>query len=228
MSVGSSDDVVVEAGDGHAALVVVQVGDDAPEHADRVDRRAAEHAGVKVAAGAVNHHLFQHEAAQHRGDGRGLGVPHQRVADERHVGAQLLLVLVEEGRQRRRPRLLLASSRTVTWQGKPPVSRKARQASTKVISWPLSSAVPRPAICLPPGASTSLGSKALVIVHRSSGSAGLHVVMAVEQHARHVGPRRLAVATTIGCPAVGRTEASKPIAVSSSAAHCAARSQSAA
>ena len=35
------------------------------------------------------------------------------------------------------------SNRMVTLQGRPPLARKARQASTKVMSWPLSSAAPR-------------------------------------------------------------------------------------
>ena len=45
-------DAVVEAGQGDAAVVVVQAGEDLRENVDRVARGAAEHAGMQVAVGA--------------------------------------------------------------------------------------------------------------------------------------------------------------------------------
>ena len=65
------------------------------------------------------------------------------------------------------------SSRTVTGSGSEPVTFfQARQASTKVISWPLSSAVPRPtSIFEPSGRVTILGSNGS-LSQSSSGSTG--------------------------------------------------------
>ncbi len=82
------------------------------------------------------------------------------------------------------------SNSTVTSQGRPPVSRKARQASTKVMSWPLSSEAPR-ATMRPPSCSSGLNGIGVPQVERVD---RLHVVMAVEQHVRRVAVRRLGVA----------------------------------
>ena len=63
------------------------------------------------------------------------------------------------------------SNRIDTSHGSPPVSVKARQASTKVMSWPLSSEAPRATICSPSGVVTRSALKGSV-VHRSRGSTG--------------------------------------------------------
>jgi len=63
------------------------------------------------------------------------------------------------------------SNSTLTWQGRPPLARNARQASTKVINWPLSSAAPRPTMRSPFACSSSRGSNGGVF-QSSSGSAG--------------------------------------------------------
>ena len=99
--------------------------------------------------------------------------------------------------------------RKVIWQGKPPVSVKARQASTKVISWPLSSATPRPTIRLPVAASTIRGSKGgrLPQIERVG---RLHIVMAVKQDMRHVGTRGLGLSDDHRMACRLRTDASKP------------------
>jgi len=60
---------------------------------------------------------------------------------------------------------------TLTLQGRPPLRRKARQASIKVINWPLSSQAPRATIRCPFGPSAKRGSKGGV-VHSSMGSTG--------------------------------------------------------
>ena len=101
-------DPVVEAGQGDRAVGVVQVGEDARQHADRIDRRAAVDAGMQVAVGRVDRHLLERQAAQHGGDRRRFGVPHPGVADQRQVGLQRFGVGGEERRQRHRAGLLLA------------------------------------------------------------------------------------------------------------------------
>ena len=106
--VGQLLDPVVEAGQSDRAVGVVQVGEDARQHADRVDRRAAVDAGMEVAVGGLDRHFLEHEAAQHGGDRRRLRVPHLGVADERQIGLQRLGVGGEEGGQRGRAGLLLA------------------------------------------------------------------------------------------------------------------------
>ena len=105
---GQLFDAVVEAGQGDRAVGVVQVGEDARQDADRIDRRAAVEAGMEVAVGGVDRHLLEREAAQHGGDRRRLGVPHLGVADQRQVRLQRLGVGGEEGGQGDRAGLLLA------------------------------------------------------------------------------------------------------------------------
>ena len=100
-------DAVVESRQGHAALGIVQIGDDPRHDMDRIDRGPAIAAGMQVAVGPRDHDLFEHEAAQHRRDGRCRGIPHAGVADEREVGPQRVAFRRDEGRERRRTRLLL-------------------------------------------------------------------------------------------------------------------------
>ena len=80
------------------------------------------------------------------------------------------------------------SKSTVRLTGSRPVSAiQARAASTKVISWPLSSSEPRPTIRFSPFTSTIAGSKG----SRSQSADRidrLHVVMAVEEHVRRALP----------------------------------------
>ena len=64
------------------------------------------------------------------------------------------------------------SKKKVILQGRVPFTAfQARQASTKVMSWPLSSELPRPRITLPLGVSSMRGSKGS-LVQSSSGSTG--------------------------------------------------------
>ena len=82
------------------------------------------------------------------------------------------------------------SNSTLTLQGRPPVSRKARQASRKVINWPLSSQAPRATIRWPvrPVDEPRLEGRRRPQFERIG---RLHVVMAVEQHMRRVARLRL-------------------------------------
>ena len=65
------------------------------------------------------------------------------------------------------------SIRIVTAQGNSAfIARCARQASTKVITWPLSSEAPRATICFLPAASTAIRGSKGGVSHRSSGSTG--------------------------------------------------------
>ena len=63
------------------------------------------------------------------------------------------------------------SNSRLTLQGRPPFSRKARQASTNVINWPLSSAAPRATMRSPCSPASRRGEKGGVF-QSSSGSGG--------------------------------------------------------
>ena len=105
---GHVDHALIEMGQRDPALVVVQTIEDRGEHMDRVACRAAEHARMKVAIGGRDGDLLAHEAAQHRGDGGGVAVPHARIAHEREITGEFVLVGLEEGMQRWGARFLLA------------------------------------------------------------------------------------------------------------------------
>ena len=64
MSGGNSLHAVVETRQGDAAVVVMQGGKDLRQHPQRILRRAAEQAGVQVAVGAGQRHLFIDQPAQ--------------------------------------------------------------------------------------------------------------------------------------------------------------------
>ena len=65
-------------------------------------------AGMQVAIGAAHDHFLIDHAAQGRGDGGRVLVPHAGVADEGHVGLQLVLVGLDEFGQELRAVLLRA------------------------------------------------------------------------------------------------------------------------
>ena len=99
---------VVEARDGDLAVLVVHVGQNFRQHPDRVLRRAAEQAGVQVAVGAGQVDLLVEQAAQRGRHHRGLGIPHAGVADQREVELELVGVVLDETEQVVRAALLLA------------------------------------------------------------------------------------------------------------------------
>ena len=78
--------VVVEAGDGDVAVLVVQVGNHLAEHVDGVGHSAAEDAAVKVMVGAGHLHLPVAEAAEAAGNRGHVGGNHRGVAHQDDVG----------------------------------------------------------------------------------------------------------------------------------------------
>ena len=99
---------VVEAGNGDPAVVVMDGGDDLGEHANGIPGGAAEHARMQVAVGRLDLDLLVEEAAQRRGDGRRLRVPHAGVADEGDFGGKLAAMGLDPGRQMLGAAFLLA------------------------------------------------------------------------------------------------------------------------
>ena len=99
---------VVEARNGDAAVVVVHGGENAREHADRVLRRAAEQAGMQVAVGAGELDLLVDQPAQRGRHHRRLRIPHAGVADQREVELELVGIVLDEAEQVLRAALLLA------------------------------------------------------------------------------------------------------------------------
>lgn len=106
--VGEFDDAVVEAGDRHARVLVVQGGDEAGDLGGRVRYGAAEGAGVDVLVGPVQVDLALGEAAHAGAHGGGVLGPHTGVGDDHHVGGEPLGVLLDEGAEVRGAGLLLA------------------------------------------------------------------------------------------------------------------------
>ena len=86
----------------------MEARDDPAQGHDRVGYQTAPHPGVDGVAEGPHLDVGPHQAAQ-RGRERGLAdVPVAGVGDDDHVGAQLVVVLLEQRRQRVRADLLLA------------------------------------------------------------------------------------------------------------------------
>ena len=97
-----------QARDRHVAGVVVQARDHPAQRHDRVGHQAAPHAGVDSVAQGAHLDVGADQAAQRRGE-RGLAdVPVAGVGDHDDVGAQLVLVLLQQRRQGVGADLLLA------------------------------------------------------------------------------------------------------------------------
>ena len=125
----------------------MQRREDVGKHMDRVARGAAIHARMQVAVGRGDDDLLADEAAQHGRDRRPAAVPHAGVADQGDVGLQFRRVGLEEGHEVGLPDSSSPSKRIETCTGSVPVTAfQARQASRKVINWPLSSEAPRAGI----------------------------------------------------------------------------------
>ncbi len=101
------DDAVVETGQGHLAVFIVQAGNDRGDDVVRVLSRATIGAGMQVAAGRLDDDLVADHAAQHDGNSRCFSVPHAGVAHERKVAGKFVLVGFKERMKRRRTRLFL-------------------------------------------------------------------------------------------------------------------------
>jgi hypothetical protein len=99
---------VIEAGQLDATVLVLQVTEDFRQRVDRVQGGPAIQARMQVAVGCLQGHLGIGHAAQPRGDGRRLDVPHAGVADQGHVGREVSLVGAQERVEADRPDFLLA------------------------------------------------------------------------------------------------------------------------
>jgi len=86
----------------------VEACDDIGNDVVRVLGRPTIQAGMQVAACCLHDDLVTDHAAQHDADGRRFGVPHSRVAHEREIAGQLVLVGLKEWIEGRRPRFFLA------------------------------------------------------------------------------------------------------------------------
>ena len=106
--IGQFFHAIIEAGDGDPAVMVMYGGDDAGKHANGILRGAPEQPRMEVAVGSLDPDLVIEEAAQRRGDGRRLGIPHAGVADERDVGGKLAAMGLDPGRQMLGAALFLA------------------------------------------------------------------------------------------------------------------------
>ena len=156
------------------------------QHPDRVLRAAAKDAGMQVAVGGLDPDLVVDQPAQRGGDRRRVGIPHAGVADQREVGLRgPALFASRNGTKFFDPTSSSPSMTMVTSTGSEPVTDfQARQASTKVISWPLSSCgAARDDDLAPVGmvGHDRLERRAMPEIERID---RLHVVVTVEQHMR--------------------------------------------
>ncbi len=83
------------------------------------------------------------------------------------------------------------SNKMVMLQGRPPLARKARQASTSVMSWPLSSAAPARHDLRTAGFDLNEARRERIGLPEVERIDRLHVIMAIDQHTRRVGARGL-------------------------------------
>src|SRR5262249_44816524 len=89
-------DALIEARDGDLAVLVMKLGKELREDADRIGGGSAIGAGMKIYAGARDGDLILDHASEARTEGRRLCVRHARVADESGIAGKLRLVLLEE------------------------------------------------------------------------------------------------------------------------------------
>ena len=164
---------VVEARERDAAVLVVQSAENMRQHADRIAGGTAEQAGMQVAVGGLDPHLLIDEPAQRRGDRRRVLVPHAGVADEREVGGEIVLVALQERGEILRADLLLALDQQRDRHRKAAGDLlPGAAASTKVISWPLSSSAPRATIALRPSGKVRTAGSNGGFSQRFNGSTG--------------------------------------------------------
>ena len=94
---GKLDDIVIEAGNGDAAVGIVEAGDHRAEGVARVGDRAAVMAGMQVLVGAGDGDFQVGEATHAAVDGRDLLGDHRGVGDEDDIGLQEVLMLLRPG-----------------------------------------------------------------------------------------------------------------------------------
>ena len=98
----------VEARNRHATIFIMQLGDDAREHIDRVRHRAAIHAAVQIARRTMHRDFHVDQPAQSRRNRRRLDVPHARVGHDANIRRQARLRLMHERLEALAARLLFA------------------------------------------------------------------------------------------------------------------------
>ncbi len=150
------------------------------------------------------------------------------VADQRHIGAQLIGVFLHERDQRGRAGFLFALKKDRQAAGQGAMHGFPCAAGLKK-RHQLAFVIRRsaPADHSPLAVVSHLRIKR-VTVPQGQRIDRLHVIMAVKQHMRAIASRAPSqCATTIGCPGVGRFSARNPKLFNSSTSQSAARSQSA-
>ena len=92
---GNLGDVVVEAGNGGAEIVVVELGEEFRKNGQRIGDGTAIDAGVQIAHRAGELDLIVVEAPETVGDGRHALAEHGGIGNEERVGRQLFLVVLD-------------------------------------------------------------------------------------------------------------------------------------
>ena len=100
--------VVVETGDGDAAVGIVERSDEGAELVDGIGHRAAVMAGMEVLVGPRHLHFQVGQTAHAAIDGRHLFAYHGGVGDQHHIGLQEILVGLDPGGQGAAANLFLA------------------------------------------------------------------------------------------------------------------------
>ena len=193
----------------------MQIGDDAGEHMDRIDRRAAENPRMQIAVGGMDHHFLEHEAAQHDGDRGRLPVPHSGVADKRHIGFEFGRVGGKKGRKRRRAGFLLAFDEECDMAGQIAgfLEGAAGFDEGHELTLVVGDAAPDDPLAGFGLDEARLEGRAFP-TNRAGPAAGRRNGRKRADAARP-GAAAFACPTIIGWPGVGRTEASKPMLLSS-------------
>ena len=88
--------VVVKARNGHAEILVVQLGDRLRQNGDRIRNSAAENSRVQILRRPGDFDLIIIQAAQAVGDRRNALGQHGRVGNDQRIGLQPLAVLLHE------------------------------------------------------------------------------------------------------------------------------------
>ena len=182
-------DAVVEPGEGHPSVFVVDHADQACQLVDRIDHRTAVHARVKVAAGTMNGDFDVHHPTKHGGDRRCLDVPHAGVRDHADVRGQSLTIRFKKRVEAGASRLLFAFENHLDSAGEF-APRLLEGTKGFQESHDLSLVVDR-ASCHDPGTMFAFDHDGVegFVVPQLDGIGRLHVVMSVVENAWCVGVR---------------------------------------
>ena len=165
----------------------MQPRDNFGQHADGIDRRTAIHARMQVAAGRLDHHFIQHQTAQHGGDSRRMTIPHIGVAHHHQIRSQLALIFRDKGGERGRAGFLLTFKQNRHIAGQSAILMKGAAGLDKGHQL---------ALIIGRTAPDNLLAGGQVCQRRLEGGrgpqfqrvCGLHVIMAIKEHMRHVAP----------------------------------------